>query len=83
MEHLSETVLACSYFFIGGGCECVHFIWGDPGIIVLLWEGRENYPGREGQGRKAQGYLDTSLTRRRTPGYLTEYMWSSRLVASE
>jgi hypothetical protein len=26
MEHLSETILACSYFFTHGEFECMHFI---------------------------------------------------------
>jgi hypothetical protein len=34
-----ELVFACSYWFIGGRCECIHFIWGEPGTKYLFLEG--------------------------------------------
>lgn len=33
MKQLSEMTLACSYFFIGGEFECIHFIWSEPRIM--------------------------------------------------
>lgn len=37
MKQLFETVLACAYFLIQGGFECIPFIWGEPRVIQL-WE---------------------------------------------
>jgi hypothetical protein len=32
IKQLSEMILACSYFFIGGGCECLRFIQANQGL---------------------------------------------------
>lgn len=42
MKQLSETILVYSYGSIGGGCEWIHFIQGEPRIISLLGGGCEN-----------------------------------------
>ena len=41
MKQLSEKILACSLFdgLFDGGCKYIHFLWGEPGIIYLLWKG--------------------------------------------
>jgi hypothetical protein len=39
MKQLSEMILACFYFFIVGGCEHMHFIWGEPGTLYFCGEG--------------------------------------------
>lgn len=31
----AETILACSYCFLGGGCGHIHFIWSKPGLIYF------------------------------------------------
>jgi hypothetical protein len=53
MTQFSERILACSCFFIGSGFECIHFIWGEPGI---KWFGERSwgYPGMEGHWLKAK-----------------------------
>lgn len=33
MKKLSEMILACLYYFIGGGCEHIGFILGEQGIM--------------------------------------------------
>lgn len=47
MKQLSETILACSYFFIGGEFEHVCFIVVIRGLYNF-GEGHENIQGRKG-----------------------------------
>ena len=32
----AAVILACSYFFIGGRYECIHFIQGELGIDYII-----------------------------------------------
>lgn len=47
MKQLSEMSLAQPYFFIGGGFECINFIWGEPRIVQFWGEVCENIQGRK------------------------------------
>lgn len=46
MNQLSDMILAFVHTFIQGGLVYIHFIWGEPGVYMVLeeWEGvfREN-----------------------------------------
>lgn len=33
MKQLSETIVACLYFIIGGGFKYIHLIWGEPRVV--------------------------------------------------
>ena len=50
MNQISETILACSYCLIGGRCGHIHFIPGEP--CILLEEGRGKI--QEGHRLKAK-----------------------------
>jgi hypothetical protein len=73
MKQFSETILACSYFFIGGGFECFLFIWGESEIVQLggrAWY----YPGKViGRRLRLLRYL-SSMQR----PFMTEFPWSPK-----
>lgn len=42
MKQLSETILACSYFFIGGRCKCVYALFRVNRGLFSIGGGHEN-----------------------------------------
>lgn len=53
MKQLSEMILACLYFFIGGEFECI-LVFGVHQGLYSFGEGHENIHGGKGHWLKAK-----------------------------
>jgi len=74
MEQLSETILVCMHTFLWCGLECLHFIWGGPGVSMDLgeWEGVFRVNGNHWLEFKVLWIPLLHERHSRNPSYLTD-----------